>query len=240
MRLYFPDEIAVHGVLVVPPAAAHHLIHVLRARPGDTVIVFDGRGSEYEAIVKRIDKHGVTLQTGDARAVDRESPLSVTLAQGISSGERMDYTVQKAVELGVAEIQPLETERSIVRLDQARAAKRVTHWQAIAAAACEQCGRNLVPMVRPVVSFRTWLGTPREDLRLTLDPSASVALRDLERPQGGITLLVGPEGGFAPREREDAHAAGYRGARMGPRILRTETAALAALAAMQTLWGDFS
>ena len=135
---------------MAPPEQAHHVAHVLRLAAGDAVVVFDGRGFEYSATIERISKSGVTLKVGEARAVDRESPLAVTLAQGISSGERMDYTVQKAVELGVAAIQPLATERSVVRLDPARAAKRLAHWQAVVISACEQCGRNRVPTVLPV------------------------------------------------------------------------------------------
>lgn len=239
-RLYFPGVIPPHGVCVAPPEQAHHVAHVLRLAAGDAVVIFDGRGLEYAATIERIGKSGVTLRVGEPREVDRESPLTVTLAQGISSGERMDYTVQKAVELGVGAIQPLATERSVVRLDAARAAKRLAHWQAVAIAACEQCGRNRVPSVLPVVPFTAWLGAGgATGLRLTLAPGASATLRDLARPREPVMLLAGPEGGLSPRERNDAQAAGYTPIRLGPRVLRTETAALAALAAMQTLWGDF-
>lgn len=238
-RLYFPAEIPDHGLVVLPLASAHHLIHVLRAAAGDKVVLFDGRGNEFDAVIRRIDKSGVTLAVGDGRPVDRESPLRVTLAQGISSGERMDFTIQKAVELGIAEIQPLQTERSVVRLDATRAAKRVTHWQGIVAAACEQSGRNTVPAVLPVMAFNAWLGMRAEGIKLALGPGAATRLADLPRPASRVLLLVGPEGGLGPRERDDAEAAGYLPVRLGPRVLRTETAALAALAAMQTLWGDF-
>jgi 16S rRNA (uracil1498-N3)-methyltransferase len=166
--------------------------------------------------------------------------LAVILAQGISSGERMDYTVQKSVELGVHAIQPLSVERSVVKLSAERAAKRVAHWQAVAVAACEQCGRNRVPLVMPVRSLTSWLADVAADaLRLTLSPDAASTLHELERPAGPIVLLVGPEGGLSPRELEDAQASGFRPLRLGPRVLRTETAALAALAAMQAVWGDF-
>ena len=152
----------------------------------------------------------------------------------------MDYTVQKAVELGVRAIQPLTTERSVVRLDASRAAKRVSHWQGIIVAACEQCGRNEVPDVLPVLSLNAWLGALRQDaLRLTLTPGARLRLAELERPRGEIVLLAGPEGGLSPRELKDVQASGFTSVRLGPRVLRTETAAVAALAAMQTLWGDF-
>lgn len=239
-RLYVSEPIHAHGVCLLPPEQSHHLSHVLRLAAGDAVTVFDGRGSEYEATIARISKSGITLNVSEPRAVDRESPLELTLAQGISSGERMDYTVQKAVELGIGAIQPLTTERSVVRLSSERAQKRVAHWQAIAIASCEQCGRNRVPEVLPVQPFTAWLGAPAIDaLRLTLAPGARLRLAELDRPQTPIVLIAGPEGGLSPREREDAERAGCTAVRLGPRVLRTETAAVAALAAIQTLWGDF-
>jgi 16S rRNA (uracil1498-N3)-methyltransferase len=213
---------------------------VLRLAAGDAVIAFDGVGHEYAARIDRISKSGLTLIVGEPHAVDRESPLEVVLAQGISGGDRMDYTVQKAVELGVHAIQPLTAERSVVRLDRDRAAKRVAHWQAVAVSACEQCGRNRVPQVLPVATLATWLGgVPAAAARITLTPDAAARLAALERPRGAIILLAGPEGGLSPREHESAIATGFTAVRLGPRVLRTETAAVAALAAMQTLWGDF-
>ncbi|HYC45894.1 MAG TPA: 16S rRNA (uracil(1498)-N(3))-methyltransferase [Burkholderiales bacterium] len=239
-RVYLPDPVPEHGVRELPPDQAHHLVHVLRLAAGDVLVAFDGRGREYDAVITRIGKHAVTIRAAESRAVDRESPVEVVLAQGISSGERMDYTVQKAVELGVTAIQPLSTERSIVRLDEARSAKRVAHWQSVAIGACAQCGRNVVPEIRPTAALNVWLASlGRGAVRLTLAPDASVSLRQLERPAGGVVLLVGPEGGLSPRERETAAAAGFSAIRLGPRVLRTETAAVAALSAMQTLWGDF-
>jgi 16S rRNA (uracil1498-N3)-methyltransferase len=240
IRVYVPDEIPPHGIFAAPADAAHHLLHVLRLGEGDLCIVFDGRGLEYPATIERIGKSGVTLRVREPSEVNRESPLEVTLAQGISSGERMDYTVQKAVELGVTAIQPLATERSVVRLSSERAAKRVAHWQGIAIAACEQSGRNRVPEVLPVSSVTGWLAqVPADACRLTLSPDATSTLHDMQRPEPSIVLFIGPEGGLSPRERDDARAAGFQGLRLGPRVLRTETAALAALAAMQALWGDF-
>jgi 16S rRNA (uracil1498-N3)-methyltransferase len=239
-RLYFPGEIPEHGLFEAPAEQAHHLVHVLRLAAGDSVTVFDGRGSEYAATIDRISKSAVIVRIGEARDVSRESSLSITLAQGISSGERMDYTVQKAVELGVADIQPIATERSVVRLTSERAVKRVAHWQAIAAAACEQCGRNVVPRVLPVATLTGWLAAaPIDALRLTLAPDAASTLRELPRPASRVVLLVGPEGGFSQRERGDAGSAAFTPVRLGPRVLRTETAAIAAIAAMQVLWGDF-
>jgi len=242
-RIYFPGEIPAHGECALDSDQAHHVARVLRLEAGAAVIVFDGRGIERDAVIARIAKSGVVLNVGAPRAVDRESPLAVMLAQGMSSGERMDYTVQKAVELGAAGIQPLATSRSVVRLDAERAQKRIAHWQAVVIAACEQCGRNSVPQVLPVMSFYDWLareaGQEKTMLRLLLSPAAPATLRDLPRPSGGVTLLAGPEGGLSPQEQRDAQTAGFAPVRLGPRVLRTETAALAALSAMQTLWGDF-
>ncbi len=215
------------------------MIHVLRLGPGDAVTLFDGRGTAYEAVIAACDRGTVTVRVSGSRAEDRESPLRVMLAQAVSSGERMDYTIQKAVELGVSAVQPLMAERCVVRLSGERAIKRVQHWQGVVIASCEQCGRNHVPVVRPLLALRDWLQQPAEDnnLRLLLAPNASEGLRDLARPTGLVTVLAGPEGGLTAAETEDAVRAGFRPLRLGPRVLRTETAAVALLAAMQALWG---
>lgn len=241
-RLYFPGAIADHGECHVVAGQAHHVIHVLRLQVGAALTLFDGRGGEYVALIKRLDKSGLTLSVAERREVNRESPLGVVLAQGISSGERMDYTVQKCVELGITAIQPLTTQRSLVRLTSERADKRVGHWQSVAAAACEQCGRNVVPEILPVQPLMKWLGaaqSSREDARYLLSPHANTRLRELVRPQGTLTLLVGPEGGWNPDETSAAVGAGFIPLTLGPRVLRTETAAVAALAALQAVWGDF-
>ena len=240
-RIYFPDEIPDHGVCDLPAAQAHHLAHVLRLAPGDPVVLFDGRGAAYDAVIAQSARGAVRVRVGDRRNEDRESPLCVLLAQAVSSGERMDYTIQKAVELGVAAVQPLLSERCVVRLSGERAAKRVLHWQAVAVAACEQCGRNRVPAVHPLLPLRDWLQQPAAagELRLSLAPEAAAGLRQLDRPAGRVTVLAGPEGGLTATELDDAAGAGFRPLRLGPRVLRTETAAVALLAAMQALWGDF-
>lgn len=241
-RLYFPGAIADHGECHVVAGQAHHVIHVLRLQVGAALTLFDGRGGEYVALIKRLDKSGLTLSVAERCEVNRESPLGVVLAQGISSGERMDYTVQKCVELGITAIQPLTTQRSLVRLTSERADKRVGHWQSVAAAACEQCGRNVVPEILPVQPLMKWLGaaqSSREDARYLLSPHANTRLRELVRPQGTLTLLVGPEGGWNPDETSAAVGAGFIPLTLGPRVLRTETAAVAALAALQAVWGDF-
>ena len=241
-RLYFPGDIADHGECHVVAGQAHHVIHVLRLQAGAALTLFDGRGAEYAALIKRIDKSGLTLTVAERREVSRESPLCVVLAQGISSGERMDYTVQKCVELGIHAIQPLVTQRSVVRLSSERADKRVAHWQTVAAAACEQCGRNLLPEILPVQPLMKWLGVAQSQpggARYLLSPHSSTRLRDQTRPQHAVTLLAGPEGGWNPDETTAALGAGFTPLTLGPRVLRTETAAVAALAAMQAVWGDF-
>lgn len=239
-RFYYPDALDSGRHVELPEQAAHHAARVLRLKPGDPVILFNGRGGEFEAAIEHIGKHSVAVAVGARRDPERESPLAVTLAQAISGGEKMDYTLQKAVELGIGHIQPLFSERSVVRLSGERADKRVQHWQNVVIAACEQCGRNRVPTVAPILPLETWLaGEAKEGLRLMLAPGAARALRELPRPAGAVTLLIGPEGGFSPNEAKAAEICGFQGVRLGPRILRTETAALAALAAMQALWGDF-
>lgn len=229
------------AVMSLRETAAHHLSRVLRAAVGDPLIVFND-GVEFSAVITRIDKHGVTVKLAGGIPVDRESPLSCHLAQAISSGERMDVTLQKAVELGIRGVQPLYSERSIVRLDAERAVKRVEHWRQVMIAACEQCGRNAIPGVafpQPVIDWLGALPPPREDeLRILLSPHAEQRLADLPRP-GAVLLLAGPEGGFTDVEADIARQRGFVALRLGPRVLRTETVALAALAALNTLWGDF-
>lgn len=238
-RFYCPEILAQSGTAELPEQAAHHAARVLRLQAGDRVSVFNGRGGEGEARITDIGKRNVTLEIVDWHAVERESPLQVLLAQAISAGEKMDFTLQKAVELGVGDIQPLASERSVVRLSGERAEKRVAHWQGVVIAACEQSGRNRVPEVAPIRPLLDWLGRQEGGLRLMLSPVAEVGLRDLPKPTGNITLLIGPEGGLSPAEAEAAQRYGFTPVRLGARVLRTETAALAALAAMQTLWGDF-
>lgn len=240
-RIHVPATLAPGAVLALPPAAAHHLVHVLRAAVGDEVVVFRD-GVEFAAAVTRIDKHAVTVKLVSGKAIDRETPLPCVLAQAISSGERMDLTLQKAVELGVSSVQPLYSERSVVRLDAERAGKRIAHWQQVLIAACEQCGRNIIPGLAAPVPVFNWLGAlpaaGAGELRVLLSPHATTRLADLPRPRR-VILLAGPEGGFTAVEADLAQQHGFVALRLGPRVLRTETAALAALAAMQTLWGDF-
>lgn len=238
-RFHCPIPLQVDRVVTLPDAVARHAIGALRLRDGDAVTLFNGDGHEYTGILSTHGRAEVRLLA--RHNPQRESPLRVVLAQGVSSGERMDLTIQKSVELGVAAIQPLMMRRTIVRLAGDKVEKRRAHWQAVAVSACEQCGRNTVPPVAGISDFDAWRRGRGETtgLGLLLDPEGEVGLGDLSRPEGEITLLAGPEGGFDPAERALARSAGFIGLRLGPRILRTETAALATLAALQALWGDF-
>jgi 16S rRNA (uracil1498-N3)-methyltransferase len=239
-RLYCPGDLSAGATRNLPEPAAHHAARVLRVNAGDPLIVFNGEGGEVHAQVVAVGKRGVSIRIGRWHEREAESPVAVSLVQGLSARERMDFTVQKAVELGVAEIFPVETRRSVMRLAHERAERRVEHWQNLAISACEQSGRNRVPRVHAVSALSDWLGAhPADaDLRLILSAGSESSLRDLSPPTR-ITLLAGPEGGFAPEELEMTLACGFTAMRLGPRILRTETAAIAALGAIQVLWGDF-
>jgi len=220
------------------PEAAQHVSRALRLKVGDSVTVFDGRGGEYDAVLQRIDRGRVDVKVGDFHEVEREAEVSVGLVQGLPEADKMDWIVQKAVELGVAWIQPIVCDRSVVRLAADRAAKREAHWKRVAVAACEQTGRNHVPEVRPTVPFQSWLAEAPRAPRWVLTPGAP-ALATRERPTGPFEILVGPEGGLSEREADLARLRGCEPVALGQRILRTETAALAALAAIHALWGDF-
>ena len=224
----------------LPEVASRHLTRVLRLGSGDAVTVFDGCGGEYDATVARVAAGMVEVDLGAHRAVDRESALIVELGQGICKGDRMDLVVQKATELGVNAILPLLCRRTVVKLDAARAERRITHWRAVAVHAAQQSGRTRVPEVGGVEKLDSWLSRPAAGPGIVLSPHAADSVADLPRPEPGSTvrLLVGPEGGLEPREIEHARAAGFTGLRLGPRVLRTETAALVALSVLQSRWGD--
>lgn len=243
-RFYCPDLAVGRRRVALPDAASHHAARVLRLKVGDPVTLFDGRGGEWDAAIARVDPRGVEVEAGAERAAAAEPRLHVTLAQGLCAQDKMDWVVQKAVELGASAIQPLAAERSVIRLAPERAERRQRHWQAVVVSACEQSGRTLIPDVAPVRSLAQWLDVldaapERGGLRLMLSPHADVPMAQLADSVAGVSLLVGPEGGLSEREVAMAQAAGFRAVRLGPRILRTETAALAALAALQTLWGDW-
>lgn len=238
-RFYCPIPLIPGREATLPEAVSRHAQSALRMRVGDSFILFDGKGEECLAILHRGGREA-RARILECRAVDRESPLEVILAQGVSSGERMDYTLQKAVELGVTAVQPIITRRTVVRLDADRRQRRRAHWQGVVMSACEQCGRSRLPEVGEILDYAAWIGSSRnlEVIKLMLDPEGGQRLRDLTAPDRAVLLLAGPEGGFDPAERDAALAAGFIPLSLGPRILRTETAAVAALAAMQSLWGD--
>jgi 16S rRNA (uracil1498-N3)-methyltransferase len=236
-RLYCDTPLAPGATVELSERAARH-VAALRLRAGDDVRLFAGDGAEWLATLTAIAKRGVLAKLRERRVADRESPLGVTLVQGVCAADRMDLVLQKATELGVARIRPVVTTRSIVRLSQERQERRETHWQNVVIAACEQCGRNVIPPVEPLLGFREYLAEPvAPGARIVLSPDGDARLRDLAAA-AHVTVLIGPEGGLAPDERELAAVHGFVPVRFGPRILRTETAPLAALAALQALYGD--
>ena len=239
-RLYIDADYGPGAELELKADRARYLTRVLRLRKGDTLRIFDGCGSEYQTTLGKISKSSVTLFVGQPTDVKTETALRTHLVQGISRGERMDFVVQKATELGIKRITPVFTEFGVVKLDAGRAAKRRDHWQKVAASACEQCGRVCLPLVDAPLALKDWFGnTPDSvDGQVILKPGAALPLSGISQPPEKICLLVGPEGGFSDREYADADVAGFEPASLGPRILRTETAAVAALAILQSLWGD--
>lgn len=242
-RFYCPIPLAEGLHTALPEGAARHAARVLRLRADDALTLFDATGGEYAARILSVERERVAVEVLAWRDAECESPLAITLVQALQAGEKMDLTVQKAVELGIARIVPVVSRRSVVRLDGERALRRVEHWRGVVASACEQSGRNRVPEVSALEGLERWLAKPPAPgvRRLMLAPGAAHTLATLAPPAAGerIELLIGAEGGLAPEEMQAATAAGFAGIRLGPRILRTETAGLAALAAMQCLWGDF-
>lgn len=238
-RFYCRAALSPGAHIELPEPVARHAVRVLRLPPGAPLVLFDGRGGEYPAHIERIERDCVIVALGAWREIERETPLAITLVQALQGGDKMDFTIQKAVELGVRHIVPVDSRRSVMRLAGERAAKRIAHWQGVVAAACEQCGRNQVPLVAPLEKLENWLARPAPGaLRLMLMPTAEQTLASIT-PAAEVQLLIGAEGGLDPQEVLAAQQAGFQGVRLGPRVLRTETAGLAALAAMQTLWGDF-
>lgn len=236
-RLYHDGQLSPGAEVELSERAARH-VQALRLRVDDKVALFNGDGTHWEATLSHISKRGAFAALAQQHAVDREAALQVRLLQGVCASDRMDLVLQKATELGVASIQPVVTTRSVVRLSSERQERRQTHWQNVVIAACEQCGRNRIPTVAPSAQLSTVLSElPEDGTRLLLSPEGETNLRALPGPQR-VTLLIGPEGGLAPEERAMAQAAGFTPVRFGPRILRTETAPLAAMAAIQALWGD--
>lgn len=239
-RIYTPQTITADQTIELEVGASRHLFTVLRLKAGAPLVLFDGSGREFDACLDGTENLKARVQTGSERISRSESPLRVTLAQGISRGERMDFTLQKAVELGVAEIIPILTERSVVRLDEKQAARKREHWQQLVIAACEQSGRVCVPVVHtPVALDSLFSANPPHNSKLLLEPDADSVISGLSPPVNNqILLLVGPEGGLSDAEIMAARQASFTPVRLGPRVLRTETAALVALSLLQARWGD--
>ena len=239
-RIHVDAPLQPGSEVVLPEAAATHLTRVLRLAVGDACVLFNGDGADRAGRLVAVGKREVRVAVGESTPVARESALQLGLLQGIARGEKMDLILQKATELGVVDIRPLWSQRSEVRLEGERAAKRHAHWCGVVASACGQSGRSVVPPVGAPVSLAAALEVlPAGGLRLLLDPTAELAPRTLDVPAGALVwLAVGPEGGWSPSDREQLRAAGFQGLRLGPRVLRTETAGLAALAALQAMFGD--
>jgi 16S rRNA (uracil1498-N3)-methyltransferase len=236
-RVYVDAPLAPGVRVSLEGSAASHLTRVLRLRAGDALTLFNGHGGEYAATIAASRDGRLSVEVQVARAVERESPLALTLAQCVSRGERMDLIVQKATELGVSALVPVFSERSVVRLEAKRAERRLDHWRAIAIAACEQCGRNRLPEVAAPVTLPDFVKRQDAGTRVLLSPAAAARIAELARA-GAVTVLIGPEGGLTDAEEKSAVSAGFAPVRLGPRVLRTETAALAALALLQQQFGD--
>jgi len=239
-RIYHQGSLSHNQEFELESQAAIHLARVLRCKEGDELILFNGDGNEYSATINRIHRNHVWVKVLSEQPVNRESPLNITLLQAISKGERMDYTIQKAVELGISNIIPLITERSL-SLKADRATKKLQHWKGVITSACEQCGRNIIPDILEPVTLTDWLmNCDKNALNLILAPTASTSLNEIDYSEKNITLLIGPEGGLTDNEISQCLHHGLSGVKMGPRILRTETAAITALSIIQSRWGDLN
>ncbi len=236
-RIYVPEDLREHSSIALSDGARRHLIQVLRLKSGDHFVVFDGSGRDFDARLREVGRQHCTADLLQIIRQEAQPDLHISLAVGISRGERMDFSIQKAVELGVSEIIPLFTERSMVQLKHERLQKRLEHWHGVIRHACEQSGRSRLPSLLPADKLAEWLERFRGN-GVMLDHRADTPLVDLPAPAHHLTLLVGPEGGLSRNERQHAQVAGFQSARLGPRILRTETAPIAALSVIQALWGD--
>ncbi len=241
-RFYCPPPLPQGDRCELPPEAAHHASRVLRLRAGDAVQIFDGTGNALDARICEINGKHVWLEGLHPLAPEVEQPLVIELAQAMSSSDKMDWVVQKATELGAARIQPVQTQRSIAKLTAERAEKRSEHWRGVILAACEQCGRNRLPEIHAPLELSHWLAQVKNETcaKFILLPDGATSLTAHAKPQGRVMLLIGPEGGFSPDEALMAQQAGFAPILLGPRVLRTETAAIASITALQVLWGDFA
>ena len=239
-RFYVDFALSPDSVVELPDNVVRHL-NVLRVKNTEEIVLFNGNGKAYPALPEVLEKRRASVRILREEATDNESPLNITLVQAVSSAERMDFTLQKSVELGVAEIRPIISERCVVRLSGERAEKRVARWQEIVVSACEQSGRNIVPKVLPLTTYVQALQQlPQETTKLLMSLNRAQKLSDVRPQSGKVVFMVGPEGGWTEKEEQQAFDAGFQSVTLGKRVLRTETASLAAIAAMQTLWGDFA
>ncbi|MDY0064992.1 MAG: 16S rRNA (uracil(1498)-N(3))-methyltransferase [Steroidobacteraceae bacterium] len=238
-RIFCDGPLAGGAEVTLPAAGAYHVTRVLRMRESAPLIVFDGVQGDFRAEISRIDGGQVVVRLLEQLPGTAESPLRITLAQGVSRGERMDWTLQKATELGVAAVTPVLTARSVVRLDEKQALRKQAHWRGVVISACEQCGRSRIPSIAEPISLKTYLAnTRREGLRIVLSPTAPGSLAGFASLPSRVELLIGPEGGLDDDELMAAQQSGFTPVRLGPRVLRTETAAVVALSVLQALWGD--
>ena len=239
-RFYVDFALSPDSVVELPDNVVRHL-NVLRVKNTEEIVLFNGNGKAYPALPEVLEKRRASVRILREEATDNESPLNITLVQAVSSAERMDFTLQKSVELGVAEIRPVISERCVVRLSGERAEKRVARWQEIVVSACEQSGRNIVPKVLPLTTYAQALQQlPQETTKLLMSLNRAQKLSDVRPQSGKVVFMVGPEGGWTEKEEQQAFDVGFQSVTLGKRVLRTETASLAAIAAMQTLWGDFA
>jgi len=239
-RIYTAQPLSIGTEILLPEQAGEHAVRVLRLERGHPLILINGDGREYDAELASLAKRAVTAVIKQARAVDREAPLSITLAQSIARGEKMDWILQKATELGVSQVVPLITERTEVKLDEERAERRMAHWDSVIESACEQCGRTTLPALARPQRIDRWLSAlDFSGLRLAMIPGGEMRVRDLPAMEAGVIVVVGPEGGLSEQDVVMLRQADFFGLKLGPRILRTETAGVAAVAALQAVWGDF-
>lgn len=239
-RFYVDFALSPDSVVELPDNVVRHL-NVLRVKNTEEIVLFNGDGKAYPALPEVLEKRRASVRILREEATDNESPLNIMLVQAVSAAERMDFTLQKSVELGVAEIRPVISERCVVRLSGERAEKRVARWQEIVVSACEQSGRNIVPKVLPLTTYAQALQQlPQETTKLLMSLNRAQKLSDVRPQPGKVVFMVGPEGGWTEKEEQQAFDAGFQSVTLGKRVLRTETASLAAIAAMQTLWGDFA
>jgi 16S rRNA (uracil1498-N3)-methyltransferase len=236
-RIYTAQALDSNAVFNLEPEPSRHLARALRMRAGDSLTLFNGRGGEYPAELIDVSNRNVQVRTGACMARDCDSNLDIQLGIAVSRGERMDWIVQKATELGVNSVTPLATEHAGVKLSVERADKKIRHWTQVAISACEQCGRNKLPEIHPMQELVSWLAATLAERKFVLHHRATMAAETGDSP-ASVALLVGPEGGLSSAEIETAERAGYAALSLGPRVLRTETAPLAAIAILQSRWGD--